>query len=215
MSDKKSDIKIGYIYLISLAVIITDQIVKMLVHFNMTLGSSGQIKILGDFFKLHYLRNFGMAFGLDLPFEHGKILLTIFRIVAMFIIAVYIYKSTLKGAHKGFLICVGLILGGAVGNLIDSIFYGPLFGIYEPGSPTPWFYGGVVDMFYIDIWEGEIFGRYMSLWPVFNIADASIFISICIILIWQRRFFPEEDKSNSSVAKPDHQPETSTSGDTG
>lgn len=194
-------------YLISLLVIVIDQGSKMLVYFNMERGTPGQIKIFGDWFKLHYLTNPGMAFGMELPFENSKIILTLFRILAMVAIGYYLYVMTKKHTPRGLLICIAMILGGAIGNLIDSIFYGVLLNNHHYDSPTPWFHGEVIDMFYIDIWEGQLpewipvmGGDYMALWPVFNVADASIFIGITIILIWQRSFFKEEqiDQDNSS-----------------
>ncbi|MEM9324042.1 MAG: lipoprotein signal peptidase [Bacteroidota bacterium] len=188
-------------YLISVVVIAIDQVVKMLVHFNMDMGSRGQIKIFGDWFKLHYLTNPGMAFGMELPIENSKVVLTIFRILAMFAIGYYLYLMHSKKSHTGFLVCIALILGGAIGNLIDSIFYGVWLDNAPFDAPTPWFYGQVVDMFYIDIWEGQLpsflGGGYMALWPVFNIADASIFVAISIILIWQRKFFKEDTKEEA------------------
>ncbi len=187
-------------FLISLIVIIVDQIVKMLVHYNMTMGTSGQILILGDLFKLHYLTNPGMAFGMKLNFEYGKLILTLFRIGAMFAIGYYLYLLVSKKASNGLLICIALILGGAIGNLIDSVFYGVFLDNAPYDAPSPWFHGQVVDMFYIDIWEGYLpkwipilGGDYMALWPVFNIADASIFVSICLILIFQKRYFKKNE----------------------
>ncbi len=191
---------------ITAIVIILDQVVKYLVHTNMTMGTRGQIKIFGDWFKLHYLTNPGMAFGMELPFENAKILLTIFRLGAMFAIGYYLFIMYKKAAPTGLLVCIGMILGGAIGNLIDSIFYGVWLDNAPFNAPTPWFYGQVVDMFYIDIWEGRIaswvpiFGDdYMALWPVFNVADASIFVGITIILIFQKSFFKQEDEKLSEV----------------
>lgn len=195
-------------FLVSLLVIGIDQAVKMAVHFNMQMGVRGQIKVLGDWFKLHYLTNPGMAFGMELPFDHAKIVLTVFRIIAMIAIGIYLAHMYRKGTHVGLLVCIGMILGGAIGNLIDSIFYGVWLDNSPYDAPTPWFYGQVVDMFYIDIWEGRLpewipvfGGNYMALWPVFNIADASIFVGISVILIWQKTFFPapEEKLSDANV----------------
>lgn len=187
-------------FLVSVLVIIIDQIVKQIVHFNMEMGTSGQIHIFGDWFKLHYLTNPGMAFGMELPFENAKMILTFFRLGAMFVIGWYLYTTYKKGAATGLLICIGMILGGAIGNLVDSIFYGVLLDNAPYDAPTPWFYGQVVDMFYIDIWEGRlpewiplIGGDYMALWPVFNIADASIFVGISIILVMQKKFFASDE----------------------
>ena len=197
MNQKKSPVFIYY--LISFGVIIVDQLVKLAVHSNMTMGTRGQIQVLGDFFKLHYLTNPGMAFGMELPFENAKMVLTIFRLIAMFAIGYYLYFMYKKEAPMGLLVCISMILGGAIGNLIDSIFYGVWLNNAPFDAPTPWFYGQVVDMFYIDIWEGRIpewvplwGGDYMALWPVFNVADASIFVGILIILIWQKTFFKED-----------------------
>lgn len=187
-------------FLISLGIIVLDHIVKLIVHFNMDMGTRGQIKIFGDWFKLHYLTNPGMAFGMELPIENAKIVLTLFRVAAMFVIGWYLYHTYKQEVHKGLLVCIAMILGGAIGNLVDSIFYGVLLDNAPYDAPTPWFYGQVIDMFYIDIWEGRlpewiplIGGDYMALWPVFNIADASIFVGIGIILIWQKSFFSEKD----------------------
>ena len=210
----KNRIQLLGLYAISLLVIAVDQVVKMAVHFNMQMGSKGQIQIFGDWFKLHYLTNPGMAFGMQLGSEHGKLILTIFRLAAMFAIGFYLYKLYQKDSPKGLLICIAMILGGAIGNLIDSIFYGVWLDNAPFDAPTPWFYGQVVDMFYIDIWEGRIAdwvpiigGDYMALWPVFHLAVASIFMGITFILIFQKSFFQKESsevepkEAESEVAK--------------
>ena len=194
-------------YLISLLVIGIDQIVKMAVHFNMTKGSQGQIQIFGDWFKLHYLTNPGMAFGMEIGFiENGKLVLTIFRLGAMVAIGYYLYTLYKKEHSNGLLICIAMILGGAIGNLVDSIFYGVWLDNAPFDAPTPWFYGQVVDMFYIDIWEGRIAdwvpiigGDYMALWPVFNVADASIFMGITFILIFQKRYFGKHEDEKEAT----------------
>ena len=198
MKDNKSTPLYLY-YLITLLVIVIDQVVKMAVHFNMQMGSKGQIQIFGDWFKLHYLTNPGMAFGMQLGMENGKLILTLFRLVAMIAIGFYLYHLYRKNSANGLLICIAMILGGAIGNLVDSIFYGVWLDNAPFDAPTPWFYGQVVDMFYIDIWEGRVAewvplfgGDYMALWPVFNVADASIFLGITFILIFQKRFFKED-----------------------
>lgn len=193
--------KLIIFYLISIFVIAFDQIVKMIVHFNMVKGTSGQIMIFGDWFKLHYLTNPGMAFGMEMPFENGKMVLTLFRLVAMVGIGYYLFMLYKKGSPKGLLICIAMILGGAIGNLVDSIFYGVLLDDNVAfDAPTPWFYGQVIDMFYIDIWEGRIpdgvpllGGDYMALWPVFNVADSSIFIGIAFILAYQKKYFANNE----------------------
>ncbi|MFY0599956.1 MAG: lipoprotein signal peptidase [Cyclobacteriaceae bacterium] len=198
--------KLIIFYLISIFVIAIDQIVKMVVHFNMVKGTGGQIKIFGDWFKLHYLTNPGMAFGMEMPFDNSKMVLTLFRLVAMVAIGYYLFLLYKKGSPKGLLICIAMILGGAIGNLVDSIFYGVLLDNAAFDAPTPWFYGQVIDMFYIDIWEGRIAdgvpiigGDYMALWPVFNVADSSIFLGITFILIFQKRYFADKEISEKQV----------------
>ncbi|MEO9483212.1 MAG: lipoprotein signal peptidase [Ekhidna sp.] len=193
-------------FLISFAVILLDQIVKLIVYYNMDMGSQGQILIFGTWFKLHYLTNPGMAFGMKLDFEYGKLVLTVFRIGAMIAIGSYLYSLIKKETNTGLLLCIALILGGAIGNLIDSVFYGVWFDNAPYDAPTAWFHGQVIDMFYIDIWEGYlpswiplIGGDYMALWPVFNIADASIFVAICFIIVFQKRYFKKEEEETEEI----------------
>lgn len=192
-------------FLIALAVIIIDQASKLLVHYNMYLGQ--EINVIGEWFRLHYLLNPGMALGIKLDHEFGKLALTGFRIIAMFGIAYYLWKMAIKGAHTGFLISMSLILGGAVGNVIDSTFYGVLLNNHPPDSATPWFHGQVIDMLFFPLftfslpewfplWGGESF-LFFS--PVFNIADSSIFIGVVIILLFQKKFFKEDDQAETAV----------------
>ncbi len=175
-----------------------DQAVKMAVHFNMEMGSAGQIKVLGDWFKLYYILNPGMAFGMKLNHEYGKLILTLVRLVAMGGISWYVIYLVNRKAHTGLIWSVSAILAGAVGNVIDSIFYGIWLNNAPFNAPYKLFHGQVVDMFYVDIWEGFVTdwvpiwgGQHMALWPIFNIADASIFCGVAVILIFQKRFFPK------------------------
>jgi signal peptidase II len=193
---------------IALFVILLDQSVKMLVHFEMDFGTPGQIPVFGDWFKLHYTTNPGMAFGMEIGSDYGKLLLTSFRLVAMVGIGYYLYYIIEKKQHSMYIFCISMILGGAIGNLIDSIFYGVWLNNAPYDAASPWFHGQVVDMFYFDIWEGYLpewmplwGGSYTALWPIFNVADASIFIGVAIILIFQNRFFPEKKE-------PEENPET-------
>ena len=186
-------------FLLALLVIVLDQVSKWAVHTYMQPGLAGEIPVFGDWFKLHYTLNPGMAFGVELPAPYGKLLLTAFRLVAVGFISYLIIKYQKLGAAPGLLASGALILGGAVGNLIDSIFYGILYHNAPFGSPTPWFHGQVIDMLYADIYEGflpqswPIFGgKYLSLWPIFNLADSFIFIGVALILLNQNRFFHEE-----------------------
>lgn len=195
-------------FLLSLGIIILDQTVKMLVYYNMELGPMGEIKVFGEWFKIHYILNPGMAFGLKWDAVYGKLVLSIFRILATFAIAYYIKILIDKQAHVGLIWCVALILGGAVGNVVDSTFYGVLLdGNLPPEAIMPWFHGQVIDMFYIDIWEGFlpdwiplVGGDHYSFWPIFNVADASIFVGVSIILVFQKRFFRKFNENPDTQA---------------
>lgn len=192
--------KILKYFLVAFIVILIDQASKILVYNNMYLHE--EIYVFGDWFRIHYLLNPGMAFGIKWDNEFGKLALTIFRIGAMIGISYYLLKMAKRGAHNGFLICMGLILGGAVGNVIDSTFYGVLLDNAPADAPTPWFHGQVIDMLYFPIfdliwphWVPFIGGDYFEFFsPVFNIADSSIFIGVVIILIMQKRFFKEKEQ---------------------
>jgi signal peptidase II len=193
--------KIYRYFLLALLVIIIDQTSKLLVHDNMFLHQ--EVTVLGSEqygFKLHYLLNPGMAFGIRWNNEFGKLALTAFRIIAMFGIGYYLVRMAQKGTSSGFLWCMALILGGAVGNVIDSTFYGVLLNNHPANSPTPWFHGQVIDMLFFPLfdytwpeWVPYVGGEYFLFFsPVFNIADSSIFLGVVIILIFQRRFFGEK-----------------------
>ncbi len=182
-------------YLLSLSVVVVDHMVKLLVYFNMELGSIGEIPLIGNWFKLHYTLNPGMAFGLELGWVYGKFFLTFFRIIVMGVIAYLLYNLIKNKKYGvGLYCCIALILGGAVGNIIDSIFYGAILNNAPYNAPTPWFHGQVIDMFYLDIWEGKILGMHLALWPIFNIADSAIFIGVCILIIFQKKLLHKTKK---------------------
>ncbi len=201
-------------FLLALIIILVDQTSKLLVHHNMFLHQ--EITVIGSEqygFKLHYLLNPGMAFGIRWNNEFGKLALTAFRIVAMVGIGYYLVKMAQKGSSSGFLWCMALILGGAVGNVIDSTFYGVLLNNHPTNSPTPWFHGQVIDMLFFPLfdytwpdWVPFFGGDYFLFFsPVFNIADSSIFIGVVIILIFQRRFFVENFHDEESTEASDVQ----------
>jgi signal peptidase II len=191
--------KVYKYYLLALLMIIIDQTSKLLVYKHMHLGE--EINVIGEWFRLHYLLNPGMAFGIKWDNEFGKLALTVFRIGAMIGIGYYLYKMATKNAHPGFLWCMGLILGGAIGNVIDSTFYGVFLpGNVPEGVVTPWFHGQVIDMLFFPIFEASwpewfpfIGGdSFLFFSPVFNVADSSIFIGVVTILIMQKTFFKEK-----------------------
>ena len=200
--------KILKYFLIALAVIAIDQASKLLVHKYM--GLHDEVNVLGEWFKLHYLLNPGMAFGIRWESEFGKLALTLFRIIAMFGIGYYLLNMIRKQSHPGFLVCLALILGGAIGNVIDSTFYGVLLNNAPFDSPTPWFHGQVIDMLFFPIfnftwpeWVPFLGGQdFLFFSPVFNIADSSIFIGVASILIFQKRFFKEKEVNSNKPSTP-------------
>ena len=159
-----------------------------------------------DWFIIHFTENNGMAFGIELGGDIGKILLTVFRIVVVVFGIKYISVFIKKKISNGSLIALGLIIGGAIGNIIDSIFYGLIFNesynniasiFPEGGGYAPLLHGKVVDMFYfplinshfpewIPFWGGE---HFIFFRPIFNVADAGISIGIFMILLLYRKDF--------------------------
>ncbi len=205
--------KIVKYYLITLVVIIIDQTSKLLVHKYMNIHD--EIHVIGDWFRLHYLLNPGMAFGVKWNSEFGKMALTLFRIAAMFGIGYYLYGRIVRNAHPGFLISMALILGGAIGNVIDSTFYGVYLNNAPFDAPYKWFHGQVIDMLFFPLfdfrwpdWAPLVGGnKFVFFSPVFNIADSSIFTGVVTILIFQRKFFKEKEEI------PMDPPQTITTGD--
>ncbi len=196
-------------FLLALVILIIDQAIKLWVHYNMEFGMHGAIQVIGDFFKLHYVLNPGFAFGITIDVPYGKLGLTLFRVFAVFGIAYYIYHLIQHKAPKGLIICVAIILGGTMGNVFDCVFYGKFLNNALPSSPFAWFHGQVIDMFFFDFWEGElpnwipfIGGTYYST-PIFNFADASIFMGVVFILFNNKKYFdenvtePEEEVINN------------------
>ncbi|MEX0987444.1 MAG: lipoprotein signal peptidase [Bacteroidales bacterium] len=191
--------------LIILVILIVDQVIKIIVKTNMTLYE--QHSVFGNWFLLHFVENKGMAFGLNLPGSYGKIILSIFRLVAIVAIGFYLRHLIKLNAHKGLLITLSLIMGGAIGNMIDSAFYGMIFSesnTFQPALMFPedggyerFMYGRVVDMFYFPIingiypdWFPGVGGQTFTFFrPVFNVADASISVAVVILLFKQRKYF--------------------------
>jgi signal peptidase II len=200
-------------FLLTLVVILIDQAIKLWVFKTFPFEGYEHPTIrMGDWFKLHYITNEGMAFGIKIAGNYGKLVLSLFRLVAMAAIAAYLYHMAKKGMHEGFLWSIALILGGAMGNVVDSTFYGVFLDIPTYDAPMMWFHGRVIDMFYVDIcnclipeWVPFIGGSYYPLWPIFNFADATIFVGVAVILIFQKKYFPEvlnphkEEKAESAT----------------
>jgi signal peptidase II len=189
--------------LIVLLILVADQTLKILVKTHMTLYQ--QIPFFGNWGILHFVENNGMAFGLSLPGEFGKILLTSFRIVAVVAIGFYMRRLISLKAHSGLIITLSMVMAGALGNIIDSVFYGLIFSSSSPVEAATLFpkgggyagllHGKVVDMFYFPMIKGNYpdwfrgGSSFIFFRPVFNIADSSISVAVAIILFNQKRFF--------------------------
>lgn len=188
------------------AIVVADQIAKLAVkgfsipflnlyHAGVPVGSS--TAIFGDLLRLTFIENPGMAFGIDLG---GKLFLTIFSLFASVGILVYLYRIR----EEPFVIRLSLamILGGAIGNLIDRVFYGVIFG------EGPLFYGKVVDFVDIDFFNLDFLGFHMTRWPVFNIADAAVSIGVLVLLVFHRKFSRENEPAVSLIGSTSPVPDS-------
>lgn len=203
-----------------LAILLIDQVVKIYIKTHFYPGMAGQVNVMGDWFKLHFLENEGMAFGMKLSQSYwGKLILTLFRLVA--VVAGFFILRTLvrRGYSRGMIICGALILAGAAGNLIDSIFYGVIFSesSYHVARFVPWgqgyaplFHGRVVDMLYFPMihghwpgWIPGIGGREFEFFePVFNIADASISIGVLTLVFFQKKLLHKSHPHTTQTEEP-------------
>ncbi len=195
---------------IIISVLIVDQALKIWIKTTLPLG--GEIPVIGNWFSLYFVENNGMAFGLELEGNWGKLVLSIFRILAVSAIGYYLIISAKKQRHLGFIVSLALIFSGAVGNILDSAFYGLIFSessyfhalpatlFPSEGGYAPFLYGKVVDMFHFKIWQGT-YPDWFPFWgsqdflffrPVFNVADSAITIGVISLIIFQRNFFPSK-----------------------
>jgi len=181
----------------------------------------GEEIVLFDWFKINFVENPGMAFGLEFGGEWGKLALTSFRIIAVFGIAYYIYLlSQKKDTPKGLITAMSMIFAGAVGNIIDSVFYGVIFSesyhsiatlFPEGGGYAGWMHGRVVDMLYFPLFQGTypnflpfVGGDSFEFFrPVFNVADTSISVGVGIIILFQKRFFNQEEEEANKKPRPE------------
>jgi signal peptidase II len=183
---------------LTLILIVIDQAIKLWMFYDVVPNHYGEMDLIPDFFKLHYVENKGMAFGMELGGDYGKLILTTFRLAAMVGICWYLVHLAQRNAHSGLLWSIAAVLGGAIGNVIDSTFYGVFLKNAPLGVSTPWFHGQVIDMFYAYGLDGQypdwipfLGGEYNTM-PIFNFADACIFCGVVSILIFQRSFFEFE-----------------------
>ncbi len=211
--------------LLILLILLADQTLKILVKTSMPLYQ--QIPFLGNWGILHFVENNGMAFGISLPGSWGKILLTSFRILAVIGITFYLRQLIQLKAHAGLILTLSMVMAGALGNIIDSVFYGVIFSGSTPveaahifpegGGYARLLHGKVVDMFYFPIIKGNYpdwfrnGSSFIFFRPVFNIADSSITVAVTLILFNQKRFFrhvASHEEATPEAAEKSGSPET-------
>ena len=203
--------------IIIILILIADQVLKIWIKTSMSLGD--EIVVFNDWFIIHFVENNGMAFGFEFAGEYGKVFLSVFRILAVIAIGWYLFKlAKQKEIPFGFILSISLIFAGAIGNIIDSLFYGLIFNhsmgqvatlFPEGGGYASFLHGKVVDMFYFPLLEGrypewlpKIGGNpFIFFRPVFNIADSAITVGIFSILLFYRSYFnkPSEKPGEESV----------------
>ena len=195
-------------------ILIIDQVSKLYIKTNFALGE--EIEVF-DWFRILFVENEGMAWGTKIPGEYGKLALTLFRLAAIVGIGYWLWDSVKKGGSRILITSIALIFAGAFGNIIDSVFYGVVFNdsygqvasfLPESGGYSSLFHGKVVDMLYFPLWKGYLpewmpfwGGKYFTFFePVFNIADSAISVGVVMLLLFNKRAFPKEQKNEKQVA---------------
>ncbi|NPD92209.1 lipoprotein signal peptidase [Xylanibacter muris] len=184
--------------LIVIAILLIDQVIKIWVKTNMTLHES---IFIADWFRIYFIENNGMAYGMEIG---SKLLLSVFRVIAVILISYYIYREVKAGACAGYIACLSMIVAGAAGNILDSMFYGLIFSASSDfytaylvpfGSGyAPFLMGKVVDMFYFPMivttwpeWMPYVGGNeFIFFSPVFNFADACISVGVVLLILFYR-----------------------------
>lgn len=194
--------------LIIIVILLIDQISKFYIKTHFVIGE--EIRVF-DWFRILFVENAGMAWGAKIPGEYGKLLLTSFRLVAIVGIGYWLWDSVKNKASAILILAIAMIFAGAFGNIIDSVIYGVLFSdsygevatfLPEAGGYASLMHGKVVDMLYFPLWSGTLpgwipfwGGEYFTFFePVFNIADSAITGGVLLLLIFNKKAFPPEEK---------------------
>ncbi len=189
-------------YLLVFVILVIDQLSKIYIKTNFYLGEEVEVF---SWFKILFVENEGMALGTKLPGAYGKLLLTSFRVVAVGGIGYWLHQSIKDKASNILIVAIAMILAGAVGNIVDSIFYGVLFNdsthtvanLFSDQPYGTWMHGKVVDLFYFPFWEGNlptwmpfVGGQYYVFFKyIFNVADAAISCAVVLLLLFNKKAF--------------------------
>lgn len=193
--------------LIIAIILLVDQFVKIYIKTNFIYGEAGQIDV-ASWFKILLIENEGMAWGTKIPGAHGKLILTVFRVLAVIGIGYWLYDASKKHSSNYLMVAIALIFAGAVGNIIDSVFYGVFFDdsyghvatLFSDHPYGKWFHGKVVDMLYFPICEGN-FPKWLPIWgghpfkffnAIFNIADMAISTGVGILIVFNKKAFAKK-----------------------
>lgn len=189
-------------YLLIVIVLLIDQISKIYIKTHFVLGEDVTVF---NWFKILFIENEGMAWGVAIPGAYGKLFLTLFRVVAVGGIGYWLYDAVKKNSSAYFITAIALILAGAFGNIIDSVFYGVIFNDSQSEVATlcssqpygTWFHGKVVDMLYFPIWSGNL-PSWLPVWggkpftffnAIFNVADMAVSTGVGIMIVFNKRVF--------------------------
>lgn len=192
-------------YLIIFLILLVDQITKIYIKTSFVYGENGQVDVT-SWFKILLIENEGMAWGTEIPGAYGKLILTLFRLVAVAGIGYWLWDSVKKHSSNFLIVAISLILAGAFGNIIDSVFYGLIFNeststgtatLFSADAYGTLFHGKVVDMLYFPFWEGKL-PQWLPIWggndfkffnAIFNIADMAISTGVGILIVFNKKAF--------------------------
>jgi signal peptidase II len=204
--------------LIIFIILLIDQVSKIYIKTNFMLGEVAFE--YSDWFKIFFIENEGMAWGAQIPGQYGKLILTLFRLVAIVFIGYWLWDSVRKKMSRVLIVGISFIFAGAMGNIIDSVFYGVIFDdsfrnvatlFPEGGGYGTLFHGKVVDMLYFPLYEGYL-PEWLPFWggdyftffdPVFNFADLAISTGVGLLIVFNKKAFPKEEEKKAPVTTPE------------